>query len=215
MASGEQIELLDYKKQKEDSAEPEAEEELQSGDESKEGGKPSNDVALGKELTLINGIGYIAGGIIGSGIFITPKIILSRTNSFGLSLIVWIIGGVIAFSGALCYCELGTFLKKSGGELTYIREAFSFKRKKPWLSFLGSLLGFLFVWASTFVIRSTALAVITLACARYLCRPFYIDCDVPVYIVKLLALTVISELLINNFIHHVLNHLVLIIVLSL
>ena len=193
MESGEQIELLDYKEQKEDSAEPEAEEDLQSGDQSKDGSKPSNNVALGKELTLINMVGYIAGGIIGSGIFITPKLILSRTNSFGLSLIVWIIGGVIAFTGALCYCELGTFLKKSGGELTYIREAFSFKRKKPWLGFLGSLLGFLFVWASTFVIRSSALAVISLACARYLCRPFYIDCDVPVYIVKLLALAVISE----------------------
>ena len=195
VACGEQIELLNFKKLREDSAEPEAVQELQSGDESaaEDGATPTKSTALGKELTLINGVGYIAGGVIGSGIFITPKTILTHTNSFGLSLIVWIIGGLIAFAGALCYCELGTLLQKSGAEFVYIREAYSFKRKKPWFNFLGSLLAFLFVWASVFVIRASALAIITLACARYLCRPFYIDCDVPVHIVKLLALSALSE----------------------
>ena len=157
---------------------------------------PDTKATLGKELNVITGVGYVVGAIIGSGIFITPKVILTNTGSFGLSLIMWVIGGLSAVAGALCYIELGTFIKKSGADYTYILEAYSFHKRKRWLEFTGSLLAFLFSWSSVLVVRTCSLAIITMAFGRYLSRPFFIesDCDVPIWIVRLLALFAISKL---------------------
>ncbi len=81
-----------------------------------------------KEINLVSGVAYVAGGMIGSGIFITPNGILNLTHSFGLTLIVWFIGGVTSVLFALCYIELALVVKKSGVEYSYIKEAYSFKR---------------------------------------------------------------------------------------
>lgn len=154
----------------------------------------SDQASLKKELTLFSGVAYVVGGIIGSGIFITPRTILCRTGSFGLTLMVWVIGGMMAMAGGLCYIELGLLIKKSGAEYSFIKEAYSFKKKHKILEVVGSLLSFLFIWSSMCIIRASSVAVITLTCARYLIRPFYIGCDdVPENAVKLLSLTIISE----------------------
>jgi hypothetical protein len=42
---------------------------------------------------------YVIGNIIGSGIFISPSTIIRYTDSAGLSLIIWVIGALIAFLG--------------------------------------------------------------------------------------------------------------------
>ena len=148
---------------------------------------------LKKELTLLPAVAYVVGSIIGSGIFITPSTILCRTGSFGLSLIVWVIGGVVALAGGLCYTELGLLIRKSGGDYSYIKETYSFRKKHRPLEVLGSLLSFLFIWASTCVIRSSSLAIISLTCARYLIQPFFIGCEIPLSAAKLLAISVLGE----------------------
>ena len=61
--------------------------------------------------------------MIGSGIFVSPRYVLLHSGSVGVTLMVWISSGVMAMFGALCYCELGTMIQRSGGEPTYIREA--------------------------------------------------------------------------------------------
>ena len=161
----------------------------------------SDQASLKKELTLFSGVAYVVGGIIGSGIFITPRTILCRTGSFGLSLVVWVIGGMMAMAGGLCYIELGLLIRKSGAEYSFIKEAYSFKKKHKLLEVVGSLLSFLFIWSSMCIIRASSVAVITLTCARYLIRPFYIGCaDVPESAVKLLSLTIISKFLYHDVI---------------
>lgn len=156
-----------------------------------------NDGGLKSELNLFAAVAYVVGTIIGSGIFITPRTILCRTGSFGSSLIVWLIGGFVAMAGGLCYIELGLLIRKSGAEYSFIKEAYSFKKKYRVLEFLGSLLSFLYIWCSVFVIRSSSIAVITLTSAEYLIRPFFIVCsdNIPGSAVKLISLTLISELM--------------------
>ncbi len=149
---------------------------------------------LVKELSLLHMIFWIVGEVIGSGIFVSPYIVLSRAGSAGLALIMWAVGGIIAICSSLCYAELGTLLKKSGGEYTIYLETYSFRElKKPWLELVGSLMAFLYAWALCFLMEPASMAIVCLTFGSYLSRPFYLSCDIPPHIVQLFALTALSK----------------------
>jgi amino acid permease len=151
-------------------------------------------ITLRKELNLISGTAVVVGLMIGSGIFITPSSILSYSQSFGLTLVLWVIGGLIALIGGLCFCELGVLIKKSGSTYTFIREGYSFRGQKPCLSMIGSLLAFLNIWSSTAIGQPTAIAIALLTFGRYICRPFFIGCsEVPIIPVKMFALSALGK----------------------
>ena len=155
-------------------------------------GKPK--VTLRKELGIISGVGLICGNVIGSGIFITSSTILGYTQSFGLTLITWVVGGLITITGALCYCELGTMIQKSGSEYAYILEAYSFGSKNKYLRTIGRMLAFTNVWYDFLVGNPASLAIPLLTFGRYASRPFFIDCqELPLLPVKMLALSALSE----------------------
>ena len=159
----------------------------ESGDEGK--------VSLRRGINLIDTTAMVIGGIIGSGIFITPAIILELTGSFGVSMLCWVAGTIIAVFGGLCFVELSLLVPRTGGQMVYILEGFSFKNRNKWTRLLGQLLAFLYTWASIVIIRPASLAIISLACTRYLTRPFYLDCEIPENLLKCLALAIISKCL--------------------
>ena len=78
----------------------------------------------------------VVGGIIGSGIFFTPSETAKELPTAGWVLLVWALGGVVAFAGALTYAELGALMPDAGGAYVYIREAF------------GAMPAFLYGWMS-------------------------------------------------------------------
>ncbi|KAM6222994.1 B(0,+)-type amino acid transporter 1 [Rhynchocyon petersi] len=130
---------------------------------------------LQKEVGLISGISIIVGTIIGSGIFISPKSVLSNTAAVGPCLIIWAACGILATLGALCFAELGTMITKSGGEYPYLMEAF------------GPIPAYLFSWTSLFVIKPSSFAIICLSFSEYVSAPFYSGCKPPTAVVKCLA----------------------------
>ncbi|KAL8559420.1 hypothetical protein ACOMHN_045217 [Nucella lapillus] len=138
-----------------------------------------------RSLGLVGGSSMIIGSIIGSGIFISPKGVLEGTGSVALSIIVWILSGIISFLGALCYAELGTLIRKSGGEYQYLKEA------------LGNVVAFLFAWTSVLIIRPSMLAVITLAFAQYTASVTSM-CGTPTVFSKLAAAVALVTLAVVN-----------------
>ncbi|MFH4984613.1 hypothetical protein AB6A40_011322 [Gnathostoma spinigerum] len=72
------------------------------------------------KIGVLGAVSYIIGNIIGSGIFIAPTSVLIQTNSIGLSLVVWIVAGMIATLGSFCYVELGTSIRASGADFAYL-----------------------------------------------------------------------------------------------
>ncbi|XP_062032127.1 B(0,+)-type amino acid transporter 1 isoform X1 [Lepus europaeus] len=131
--------------------------------------------SLQKEVGLISGICIIVGTIIGSGIFISPKSVLSNTEAVGPCLIVWAACGVLGTLGALCFAELGTMITKSGGEYPYLMEAF------------GPIPAYLFSWTSLMVMKPSSFAIICLSFSEYVATPFYSGCEPPKVVVKCLA----------------------------
>ncbi|KAL8877564.1 MAG: hypothetical protein Q9198_004439, partial [Flavoplaca austrocitrina] len=49
---------------------------------------------------------------IGSGIYVTPAIVLRATNSVGISLLLWTFGAVFGLCGLLVWLELGLSIPK-------------------------------------------------------------------------------------------------------
>ena len=77
------------------------------------------------EIGVFGGVSIIGGIMIGSGIFYLGSYVLERTQmSLGLSLLCWIIGGIVSLLGGLCFAELGSSCPKSGGLVVYLDEAY-------------------------------------------------------------------------------------------
>ncbi|XP_029464265.1 B(0,+)-type amino acid transporter 1 [Rhinatrema bivittatum] len=145
-------------------------------------------VNLRQDVGLLSGICVIVGTVIGSGIFISPKSVLSNVGAVGPSLIIWAACGVLATLGSLCFAELGTMITKSGGEYPYLLEAF------------GPIPAFLFSWTCLIVVKPSAFAIICLSFAEYVSAAFYPGCDPPPVVVKCLAAAAIMTIVaVNSF----------------
>ncbi|XP_071524172.1 Y+L amino acid transporter 2-like isoform X1 [Panulirus ornatus] len=137
-------------------------------------------VRLKRELGLVDCIGVIVGIIIGSGIFVSPRAVLQYTGSVGMSLLVWVATGLMSMVGGLCYAELGMMIPQSGGNYTYLYEAF------------GPLPAFLYVWMLVMISIPSSRAIGSLTFAHYILQPFFPDCQEP----PQAALTLVGILLI-------------------
>lgn len=102
------------------------------------------------------------GGCIGSGIFVTPAQIADSLPQPALFLGVWVLGGLIALTGALTFSELGGMFPGAGGVYVYLKEAY------------GEMAGFLYGWAILLVITTGALAGLCVAFAEYM-KVFFPD----------------------------------------
>ncbi len=112
---------------------------------------------------LVRGLGpleattIIVGGVIGSGIFQAPSAIASNVGSPGMSLLVWLVCGILALCGGLCIAEMGAMLPRTGGQYVYIREAY----RRRWLTFI-------FGWSSFWIVWPVSIAAVANVFAAYL-----------------------------------------------
>ena len=111
-----------------------------------------------KSLTYLNGLSLIVGLIIGSGIFSSPSQVNSNAGSPGASLIVWAVAGILAWTGAASFAELGGAIPLNGGAQVYLSKIF------------GDLAGFLFTWSAVLVLKPGSAAIIAIILGEYVVR---------------------------------------------
>ncbi|KAJ5578895.1 hypothetical protein N7450_007762 [Penicillium hetheringtonii] len=121
---------------------------------------PDGSLERNKTLTYLNGLSLIVGLIIGSGIFSSPSQVNVNAGSPGASLIVWAVAGLLAWTGAASYAELGGAIPLNGGSQVYLAKIF------------GELPGFLFTWCAVLVLKPGSAAIISIIFGEYIVRAF-------------------------------------------
>jgi APA family basic amino acid/polyamine antiporter len=108
-----------------------------------------------KELSLFDSTCIIVGIIIGAGIYETAPLVAKCLGS-GLGILgIWLTGGLLALTGALCYAELATTYPQEGGDYVYLTRAY------------GGWAGYLFGWSQLAVVRPGDIALMAFIFARY------------------------------------------------
>ncbi len=111
---------------------------------------------LKRELNLLDATLLVAGGMIGSGIFIVSADIARNVGSAGWLILVWIIGGIMTLIAAVSYGELSAMYPRAGGQYVYLREAYN------------PLVAFLYGWSLFAVIQTGTIAAVGVSFAKFL-----------------------------------------------
>lgn len=135
-----------------------------------------------KKLKYIHGLGLVIGLQIGSGIFASPNQVSSHAGSPGMALLVWIVAGMLAWTGASCYAELGAAIPLNGGTQAYLGEIF------------GPLAAFTFTWSTVTILKPGSAAIIALVCGEYLGKGLGINSTAVEKSLSLAGLVVIGGL---------------------
>ena len=111
--------------------------------------------ALRRTLGLGSAVALVVGEVVGVGIFLTPANMARSLGSPFWLLIVWLVMGVMALSGALCYGELASRFPEAGGGYVYLRKAF------------GPTTAFLYGWQCLIVMDPGLTAALAIGLASY------------------------------------------------
>ncbi len=112
----------------------------------------------GPRLSVSTATLLVIANMVGTGVFTTLGFQARAFDSPFVILSLWIVGGVGALAGALCYAELGAALPRSGGEYHFLSRIFH------------PSLGFLSAWVSLTVGFSAPVALAAMAFSAYLFR---------------------------------------------
>jgi APA family basic amino acid/polyamine antiporter len=134
---------------------------------------------LARRLGLFDATMLVMGGIIGSGIFVTPAEVARHVHTPLLIVGVWLLGGIVALAGALVYAELAARRPAVGGQYAYLRDAY------------GPLPAFLYGWSLLLVIQSGGMAAVAITFARYFGDVLHLGIADSVVAVSVLALLTI------------------------
>ena len=116
---------------------------------------PVDSRGLARRLGVFDATMLVMGGIIGSGIFVTPAEVARHVTTPLLIVGVWGLGGIVALAASFVYAELAARRPEVGGQYAYLRDAY------------GPMPAFLYGWALLLVIQSGGMAAVAITFARY------------------------------------------------
>lgn len=89
------------------------------------------------KVGLLTAIAIVVANMVGTGVFGSLGFqVAGIPSGFPIGLL-WLVGGLVSFCGAVCYAELASMFPKSGGEYHFL--------SKTWTPFVGFLAGWVSV----------------------------------------------------------------------
>ncbi|PHH79140.1 hypothetical protein CDD82_2579 [Ophiocordyceps australis] len=77
-----------------------------------------------RKMGTFGAVFFLVNMMIGTGIFSTPSLVFDSTRSVGASLMLWLVGGILALCGLSIYLEFGLAIPRSGAEKNYLERAY-------------------------------------------------------------------------------------------
>ncbi len=141
---------------------------------------------LKRGLGPLEAVALVVGGTIGASVFLVPSAVAREVGSPGLELFTWLITGLLALCGALCFAELAGAIPETGGTYQFLKRAYP-----------GTPIAFLFGWMMFFAYAAGATAVTTSMASQYAGRflPILTEAGVGA---KLLTVAIIATFTVIN-----------------
>lgn len=111
--------------------------------------------SLQRTLNGRTAIAIVIGGVIGSGIFMKPALMLQQLQSPYLLISVWVVAGIITLFGALSNAEVASLFPETGGQYVFFQKMY------------GNAFAFLYGWAAFSVFNTAGNASIAYVFAEY------------------------------------------------
>jgi APA family basic amino acid/polyamine antiporter len=120
---------------------------------------------LARGVRLRSATALVVASMIGAGIFTSTGFQAHDLGHPGWILLLWAVGGVLAWCGALCFAELGAMMPQPGAEYVYIRETY------------GKSIAFMSAFVALVAGFSAPIAVALKSFVRYLGHfvPIFVD----------------------------------------
>jgi APA family basic amino acid/polyamine antiporter len=119
--------------------------------------------ALRRDLGRWASLSIVVGTVIGTGVFLKTAVMAQLGGSPLWVLAAWGIAGVLSFTGAMTYAELGGMFPRSGGEYVYLRQGY------------GPFMGYLFAWNRFWIATPGSVAAYAVGAATFLAAAVPLD----------------------------------------
>lgn len=132
-----------------------------------------------RNLNARDGFALLISIVIGSGVFSSPGPIDANVPSPGAGLLIWLLGGILAWTGALTMAELGTMFPGEGGI-------------QPYLSYMyGEVFGYMAAWSWIVATMPATLAILSIVFVESIYSSLGVNEADPPLTHKLLSLLVL------------------------
>lgn len=124
-----------------------------------------------KKISVVSALMLVLGTVVGSGIFFNATAVLSNVRGNGiLSIVSWIVSGIMTIAGGLTIAELGVLFPENSGLVVYLEKTF------------GKKIGFLAGWMQMIAYFPAVLAALSLMVGKQFTAVFHIDAKYSVII---------------------------------
>ncbi|MCG7418887.1 APC family permease [Macrococcoides goetzii] len=137
---------------------------------------------MNKGIGFFSALALVMGTVIGSGVFFKISNITEVTGTPGMTLFVWLLGGLITICAGLTVAELAAAIPRNGGLTTYIEYTY------------GKFFGFLAGWAQSFIYFPAMIAAQSIVFSQQIDNLFHIG---KIWLFPVAVIAMVSILLIN------------------
>ena len=149
----------------------------------------SFEVDKARHLTAFSAFALMVGSQIGTGIFSSPSQVDQHVASPGTAMMVWVLAGLISWTGAASFAELGASIPRNGGMQEYLKYVY------------GGPLAFIVSWTWIVAVKPSAMAIQSLLFAEYWTNAIFSASHRSVPVDKILAFLSLGVVLLVNSIN--------------